>query len=417
MKSDRTTDTILASLDQLLAMPDLPAPVGSQGKRLRARLTTPVRVVLAGFPGSGKTQLLNLLAGSRIVADGRALPSLLLTYGDAPRTVLTRADDRDEVQAGHVLDPAALRHAVQVTLEAPLPVLRRLSLLEVVTDASIESQRTALEWAAARADILIWCSQEFADAEQLLWRRVPDALKDHGFLVLTKADELHRAGLLSQRIAALDEIVAEEFYSLHPVATLQALSALGRADGSGDAALTASGGRGLIGAVVKHVDQGRRADIDNAMLFLRRHAALAPGAAEPAPAPAAGSEAASAAGPAAAASAASAAAPTPPESDALHAEAARFLRGRAADLCLRLDAGETGNFGTLLNFCAETVDTLADMFLESEPGVTISPLHEEIMEAADMMLLLRLEEGAGPAEDAATLMLQLKREIDVALAA
>jgi hypothetical protein len=44
---------------------------------------------------------------------------------------------------------------------------------------------------------------------------MPDRLKDHGFLALTKADELIRGGP-SRRIADLDDIVAEEFHSLVP---------------------------------------------------------------------------------------------------------------------------------------------------------------------------------------------------------
>jgi len=58
------------------------------------------------------------------------------------------------------------------------------------------------------------------------------------------------------------------------------------------------------------------------------------------------------------------------------------------------------------------------MILEMEVnGGQLSPWHEDILEASEMMLLLRLEEGHGPAEDAVTLMLQLRREIATLMAA
>jgi hypothetical protein len=118
--------------------------------------------------------------------------------------------------------------------------LRGSALLEVSADASVESQRRAVEFAAKRAQILIWCTQEFSEVERLLWKLVPGGLRDHAFLALTKADELQRAGVLTQRLALMNTALTEEFCEILPVATLRALAALekGPAD---QAAFAASG--------------------------------------------------------------------------------------------------------------------------------------------------------------------------------
>jgi hypothetical protein len=118
--------------------------------------------------------------------------------------------------------------------------------------------------------MVIWCSQAFTPAERWLWSAMPDRLKDHGFLVLTKADELIREGTLADADRRLDDIVAEEFHSLVPVATLQGLAALCRDTGTDRDALAASGAEALISALLAHVEQGRRADLDAALLFLSR---------------------------------------------------------------------------------------------------------------------------------------------------
>ncbi|MGB8622997.1 MAG: hypothetical protein WCD16_09275 [Paracoccaceae bacterium] len=418
MKSNSTTDTLLAGLELLLSGDGVPEAARRHGENLAKRLASPVRVVIAGFPRSGKTQLLNMLAGQTVVTQGLRLPSLRLSFGPDPRTTLTRQDSSEKILEGIVLEHPDARHSREIEVNAPLPILKQVSLQEVVTDASIESQRTAINWACARADILIWCTQDFSEAERILWKKVPDRLKDHAFLVLTKADELHRSGQLTERLADLEDVTDEEFISLQAVATLQGLAAM-ECDGAPDeAALAASGGRALIGAILKHVERGRRADIDSALLFLRQHGARAAGKPETAQDLAPVTDESGL--PPAATAAADAPEPARPaaRSSGVHAEAVALLRARAEDLSQQLDSCEGGKFGDFLGRCAGTIDEVADMFMRQEAEEDdFTPLHEEVLEAADMMLLLRLEDGEKPAEDAVTLMLQLRRDIETGMAA
>jgi hypothetical protein len=390
---------VRARLERVLSAEGLPAAARAYGENLLRRFGTPVRVVILGLPGSGKTQLLNMLVGRNLIANGSSLPSTEITAGASWRTRITRAEGATHGSDGIVLEGTELAGAKMLTLEAPLDILERISLLEASADASVESQRRAIEFAAKRAEILIWCTQEFSEVERLLWKLVPGGLKDHAFLALTKADELQRAGVLAQRLAFMNTALAEEFCAILPVATLRALAAL--AKGAGDqAAFAASGGRGLRAAVLKHVEQGRRADFDSALLFLRRHETAGSGGTpvgEPA-IEAADASTGSAGG------------------DAFLEQALDHLRKQSDLLAKLVPDADKDKYAKFLSACADAADGLGEMLSSLEHTAASSPLHDLVAEASEMLLLLQLEKGVGPAADAATLLLQVRREFEQELA-
>ncbi len=427
-----TPESIAPRLQALLGTAALPGRAALAGHQLLQRLTSPIRVAILGHPGSGKSQLLNLIAGERLVPAGAQLPSVEVRFGPVRRVALV-AEDGSETPTS-LGDLARIRTdaAPLVRIEAPLPILSTLTLIEVGAGGTAEEERAAVQWAAARADMVIWCSQAFTPAERWLWSAMPDRLKDHGFLVLTKADELIREGVLADRIAELDDVVAEEFHSLVPVATLQGLSALIGPNGTDRDALAASGAEALISGILTHVEQGRRADLDAALLFLSRFGA---GSSTPVPAPAA--EAAPEAAPVAAAGVAPpplvslAPVPTPPvavtpvprpaatiapvppaptPSDSV-ARALDILRGAAAPLLARMEAD--GHAEDILEGCAQAAQAVADTI---DP-LTSPDLHDEAMEVAEMLVLLGLERSETAAADGVTLLLQLRRDLSLAEAA
>ncbi len=396
-----TADSVLRQIDALLAEPGLPARAALAGQQLRQRLASPIRIAILGRKGSGKSQLLNLIAGDRLLPDGIDLPNTEVRFGAARRASLVDGAGRetplpfaDLRRLGRQAGDALLR------VEAPLPVLSTLTLIEVAARDTAEEERAAVLWAGARADVVIWCSQEFNAAERWLWSSVPDRLKDHGFLAVTKADELIRSGALHALIEDLDTIVTEEFHSLVPVATLQGLAALCRPGGVDKDALAASGSEALIAALLSHVDQGRRADLDAALLFLNRFGkgavpedAAAGAALPPAPVPAAMPEPASEAA-----------------TTGTLVAAIDILRGCGESLGAQVR--EDAEAEAVLEGCAQAVQAVADML---EPGP--EDLRDEALEVADRLVLLGLERTEGAAADAVTLLLQLRRDMSLAVAA
>jgi hypothetical protein len=446
-----TPESIAPRLQALLGTAALPGRAALAGHQLLQRLTSPIRVAILGHPGSGKSQLLNLIAGERLLPAGARLPSVEVRFGPTRRIALVAADDRETaISIGDLarLQPDA---APLLRIEAPLPILSTLTLIEVGAGGTAEEERAAVQWAAARADMVIWCSQAFTPAERWLWSAMPDRLKDHGFLVLTKADELIREGVLAERIAEFEDVVAEEFHSLVPVATLQGLAALFGPNGTDRDALAASGAEALIAGILSHVDQGRRADLDAALLFLSRFgggsatpvpALVAEAAPEPAPvaappapipappafvaaplafvvapsAPVAAPPVFVSAPPTPVAAPPVAAAPLPPspplpaQNDSV-ARALDILRGAAAPLLARMDA--EGHVEDILEGCAQAAQAVADTL---DP-LTVPDLLDEAMEVAEMLVLLGLERSETAAADGVTLLLQLRRDLSFAEAA
>lgn len=417
-----SVENVQPRLEALLEAPHLPARAVAAGRQLLQRLISPIRVVVLGQPGTGKSALVNLIAGDRLLPDNARLPTVEICLGPEPRVSLVDRDGGEMPITPGALARVGRDAAALVRIEAPLPILSTLTLIEVAAHGTAEDERASILWAAERADVVIWCSQEFTAAEQWLWSAMPENLKDHAFLVLTKADLLIRSGEFATRLAELQEIAAEEFHSLVPVATLQGLDALHAPGGTDRAALTSSGADGLVTALLRHVEQGRRADLDAALLFIARFGVEAvPEAAEPPPAArpvlAAVPSPADVPPPADAAPAPDrprtaprpqiprpVSVPAPPE-DVV--QAAELLQRCGASLASRATGGAAAE--EILEGCAQAAQAVADL-LETAPD-RLGSLRDEAMDVADKLILLGLERSEGAAADAVTLLLQFRRDL------
>lgn len=400
MTGGRIMTAVQNRLESALGSGKLPTGIEQRGAQLLARLKSPVSVVVMGPPGSGKSGIVNMLAGQTIAPDGVDLPVLEVVRGPAPRTIRVHQDGTREAVDGVALGADLPVGVVQVRVELPAPVLDGMSLTEIRVSGTYVERNAAVQWATERADMVLWCTESFGPVEQELWSTVPDALKDHSFLILTKADQLLMKGKLEGRIAKLQSIVSEEFFSLFPVATLQALAARGT-QGTGNAKLwKASGGKALTDAVLKQVETGRIADADNALVFLSRYAgdivlnAVPVATTEPAAPTSCDGPAKSLASGAGAGVA--------------HG-ALDFLAARAADLTRSMPKGGSGREAFILEHCLSSATGLADMLMQA--GSDAGDLGSGAVDGMDMLLLMQLEQTGDAAEDALTLLLQLKKEL------
>jgi len=259
-------------LSDAIASGVLPVNVQPKAEAVVAALSKPVRLTLMGLPKTGKSQLMNLLAGADVVPDGIHLPTTQLVYGETAQSTCTMPDG-----SSHVLDhcDAALiagYEPVFVQLALPLPALKRISILEVVAKDDHIDQQRAMSWATKRTDIALWCTQSFNIPEQTLWGAMPDIMKDHGFMVVTKADVLSRNDLLHATLMNVRAAGEHEFNQILPIATPSALNAR-QSDGTVDKeAMRRSGGLALINAILRQVDLGQQATIDQGALILRQNA-------------------------------------------------------------------------------------------------------------------------------------------------
>ena len=257
MKDSASDDTVIDRLQGALDGETMPKAARDYALHLLNRLSQPVRVSILGTPRSGKSELVNMFVGRRLIPMDAALPTTEFVWAAEEAMTVTGADG--SVNRFDKIDLEALSDgsAAFLKLELPVDILKRINLLEVVTNGAHEEIESAIDWAVRRTDIALWCSQAFSPSEQAVWSRVPDSLKDHAFLVLTKADVLSAEKVLSTRVAELESIVAEEFHSLFAVATLQAVEAKSGADVD-EAMFHASGGGALTSEILRHAERGRR---------------------------------------------------------------------------------------------------------------------------------------------------------------
>ncbi len=419
MKDNAPEDSVVDRLRHAVEGAVLPKAARGHAAHLIQRLSSPVRLTLLGPPGAGKSELVNMFLGRSLIEAGLKLPTMEVAWGDREEIEVTSMNGAVSTQPGLDLKSAAATRPAFLKVTLPVPILKKLSLLEVVTNGGADELRSAVDWAVRRTDITLWCTQTFDAEERALWSRVPDGLKDHAFLVLSKADVLSAQKALTDRIADLETVVAEEFHSLFAVATLQGIKAQSRPGGLDEAMYHGSGGSALTSEILRHAERGRRADLDSAQLFLARYNVgpvpmVAPPQVKPDTAPEPKPE------PAPAPTVAEIALPSahPPIDPDLFVGATRFLKRRAEALAGKIEDAVEGDTREVLEECSEAVEHLIDMFSNDDSGCPVADeFLDDLNEASEIMVLMQIEPGDGPAADAATLLLQLRREMEMKLAA
>ncbi len=413
-----TGDTdIHARLKGLIAAHPRRRAVTEAAADLLARLDAPVRVVVYGLPGSGKTDLINSLLGRPVLPAAMPLPTLTLEHGAAERCTVVLSDGTQRSFDGLPFARIAAAAPLLVEIALPDPALLAMKLTKIAADATTADQAAAMAWAAGRTDIAIWCSHGFDAGEAAIWAAAPEALKHNGYLVQKD----------------------------------------GAAATGGDfvASFNATADAAALKAELQHcADRGRQALHDHALLFLSRYeqrsaarsgpnsrpiqpvapapealsadprppAGPAPEAApiapaDPAPGPAAQPVAIAAAAPAPAAGTAKARAATARNAaDPAPAKAAIWLlQDRARDLSAALPKLGAQRDASVFGHCLETVALLVERF-GSGPERS-APIEDLILDVADNITLLEAEGGAAQATESVTLLLQLRRDLEMQRAA
>lgn len=392
----------------------IPQAFRKAGQELLAHLTQPTQIAVMGLPGSGKTSLLNMILRQAVLPDLGAVPIVELIHGSAVRATyepLTAPAERRNGLASRADMPAKTFRVIQ---ELPLPQLKRCGLIEINMPEDAGQRADLLEWVAQKAQIAIWCSETFDDRDRLIWSVVPDRLKDHSFLALTKADRLQMKGLLADQIFRFESQFADEFLCLYPVATKQAMAACASGTVTRPRLWHESGGKALSEGIAHEIATGKRADRDHAdVLLTRMGIASAPPAPRVEPA---------------------VAAPLVPPPRPEHLEAApaeqpvvpQMGRQEAIDMALSLLQGcanemcastTTPKQGTapperILSHCAQTAQALATLLMDTQPDdPEIADLREDALESEQVILLLMLERNETAASDAISVLLQLKKEM------
>jgi hypothetical protein len=349
--------------------PGLAESVVAQAAALADRLENGVTVAVLGPKGGGKSALLEVILRQTLdpVAD------------DTAAATLYAGSSRAATWSGDAPGPVA-----QCLMVSPLAEYARFLDVHGHADAQQHAERHF--WALDNADLVLWCGQGFEKSDLDQWCWASDLLKDHSFLVLTKADELAEAGTLKNRLLCLQAVAAEEFHSVFPTTTLQARRELASGKGVTDAGFAASGVKALCDALLRLVRSGQQADMDGALLFLERYGI-----------PEVTSEAAQTF-----------------ETARSYDAALTLIRTRAKALAKDASAvSDDGLAEAILSQCGALSEDLVALIEQDEEGGVQDPaLRDEVLEASDKIVLMGLEADMRSAADAVTILLQLSREFE-----
>lgn len=364
----------LAGLRLAAVAPDVPASAREHAAELLNRIGSGVRVVVLGPHGVGKTALCNILLGVDTGEVGTGSRWRVFTHDDAIESAYKDCKD--------------FRKADRVRMGSQF--LRYIQLIDVDTEGGLETQAQQVKAIMSRADMVLWCTENFGVDEAEIWSPVPDHLKDRSFLVLTKADAWAQEGTLHDRIAALQNVVADEFHSLFPITTLAVHANLAQGVPIQAQDLAASGIKALSDTVQKMASSGRRADLDSAYLFLDRH-----NVDKPQEAPETNSQ---------------------PSSDIVpssYSKALELMRERAQDFAALSQENLTEQVDEMLSLTSGLSEELSDLF--SEDASTCEDFtgwRNDFFGASDKLVLMGLENDVRSAADAMTILVQLKRDIE-----
>lgn len=412
---------VVSRLARLALYPGTAPALAERADRMRAALDRPVRVTVFGMPGTGKSDVVNLLAGRRVLPDLYGLPTTEVSAGPDPLTEVTLSDGSRVFEEKLPDEITVAKAPVFLRVSVPdAPGLLRFQLLEVVTDGTLPDLAAAARWAMPRTDIALWCTGRLGDADRAVWEASLDVIKDHAVLVLTGAQGPVPAG------RPIRSGLPEGFRAAWPIWRAR----LGQALDEGDPdAFAASGAAALVAAVAEIADAARSVDVEAAEVFLARYEPpeLRPVAPSPpaAQAPAsAGRDTLPRHPPAPDAVADAGVAPPRLPEQAVAAQ--RLLRDRTAALLLdiapALDAGPEGVAavaGEVLAACAGIAEDLAQLLAADDlddDADALQPLRDAVDEVVDLTVLMGIEGGPDRAADAAALLAQLRGTFDRFLA-
>lgn len=437
----RDTTATLQRLEAALDAPGIPPKALAGCRSLIEKLRRPVTLGLFGPPGAGKSLILNALAGQAVAPADLDLPTLEVGHGDTLGLTAMLADGSSIARPGLPGPDLLDEDPIFVRVTTPEETLKGLTVVNVVTEENGEDLSAALNWAATKCHISLWCTRSWTALERTAWRNAPDSLKNHAVMIVSREARRSRV-----KVSPEDEF--EHVLHVPPLKVFGVSGVAGR--------LRADDLELLLTHVQQVIDDAVAEDVDSALMFLHRYEPTAKKSsiyrAQPndaadqtdamddasesddlsADAPESGPSAEPATDVATAdVSDTPVTRPIPlpvsrreakiaPEATAALSRAFHYVRQRANDVLENMPSGpiEDEQASHLLGQLEDAVVSLV-AFTEFEQAFaeTWPNLHSAILDANEIVLLLRIEGGTEQVSEAAALMLQLRQEMEKELAA
>jgi hypothetical protein len=398
----------------------------------RIRLQTPVRIAFAGTSASGKSDLVNLLVGERLIEGQPApgAPSTLVRHSHREQTIASWWDRPGVTFAGRDLAAAASLAPDFSVLEVDCEALEGLSLVDITGFDDAESSKRAVFSLMRLADVMLWCSRAdnpMLRAESDNWKLVPARLIRNSMLILTHAEDVSQ-GDIEATTRKLTPERLRVFRQVIPISTRVAQIALDDPGPDFDELWQVSGAAQLVEAVIAAAVSVRESELDRIRRGIAQH--IAPALAsldrinsdQPAAGPERSASATGVRAPALAdhqASLPDAVRPASgPDVCASAADAAGSLLADWADLVRHLvSSARTGGKGSDAEFVVavqQAVEGFGQRLDDQALPAPLRQLGDEFERASDLLTLLQFEAPAPAAREGARILLQLTDSLDAA---
>ncbi|MCY1128266.1 dynamin family protein [Frigidibacter sp. RF13] len=415
-------------LEMFAALDPAPSAVFDQAldhaHAYKTRLETPVRIAFTGKSLAGKSSLINLLIGEKVLPTGKASVgsvTVMVRHSLIERTTASWWDRPSVELPGRALAQAAELGPDIITLDITCEPLEGLSLIDIVSFDDAESSKRAVFSLMRLADVMLWCSRAenpMIKADSESWRMIPGRLIRNSMLILTHAEDVDEAGIA----AAKEKLTPDRLRSFRdviPVSTKVAMLALSNPGPNFEELWSVSGAQQLVESVIAAAVELREAEIEKIRRGLAQF--IQPAQAEldalartsaTTPAPTSDPVVPPAAVPVVPA-------PTPigTATQAADAQLLDKLRqdwfARARSLLDRARDGDYGDPAEFVMAAQEEVDGFRDRLSDAEGQLAESDeLIAECEKANDILILLQFESADSAALDAARIVVQLSEGID-----
>lgn len=152
------------------------------------------KLAVAGEFNAGKSTLVNHLLGQALLpvtATASRMPPVWLRHGPALAWAEGPDGQRQALDLGQLHRAPAQCRCLHVTL--PAPILRHCELLDLPGLSDPDRDEAQIHPLLTLAHLVVWCSaatQAWRQSERSLWLTLPQRLRQHSLLAVTRADKL-----------------------------------------------------------------------------------------------------------------------------------------------------------------------------------------------------------------------------------
>ncbi|MEL6682718.1 MAG: dynamin family protein [Pseudomonadota bacterium] len=188
------------------------------------------RIALMGEFSAGKSTLSNLLMGARPLPEKvtatRLSPVWMSQGTDAPYRI--DVDGSTEPVSIDDLESIPVEETFAIRLFIDADILSVCDLIDFpgISDPNMSSE--VWERMLPEVDAVIWCThatQAWRQSEAAVWENMPDAVRKHSILLVTRYDKLTTERDRARVIKRVTRETEGQFSGIYPVSLLQALMA------------------------------------------------------------------------------------------------------------------------------------------------------------------------------------------------